>query len=235
MEKIKYVLFDCWDTIINYSEIYNGAVIKKIYDHVINKQDMSFNEFATHFMEFYTDYENRAPFDVYQESFINLLCTYYDLKLDCSLTQASIDSSLGFKADLVEDIDLFLNFLKENNIKCSILSNTIHNKEITKNLVGRNFKDFPFEHVICSCEYVLRKPDPRIYILASKIVKVEPKNIAFIGDNFYTDIIGASKANMQPFHLNKKNQEIDSKLKDEITYIEFKNYKELISIFKGKI
>lgn len=235
MDKIKYVLFDCWDTIINYSEIYTGAVIKNIYNHIINKEIMSFKEFATHFMEFYNEYESRTPFDIYQESLINFLCTYYDLKLDCSLAQASYDSSLGFKADLVEDIELFLDFLKENNIKCSILSNTIHTQEITKNLVGRNFKEFPFEHIICSSDYLIRKPDPRIYILASKVVKVNPENIAFIGDNFFTDIIGANKANMQPFHLNKKNQVVDSKLKNEIEYIEFKDYIELIKIFKERI
>ncbi len=235
MEKIKYVLFDCWDSVINFNQVSEDAILNNIYKHVINKEVLDFQTFKNEYLTFLDEYYSSAKYDVNQVAIINYFCTNYGLILDCSLEQASIDSSLGFKADLVENIQLFLDFLKENNIRCSILSNTIHSKDITVNLVNRNFEQSPFEHIICSSEYAVKKPDVRFFNLASKIIEVENKNIAFIGDNFFTDIIGSSKANMQSFFLNQKEKKIDPKLLSEIKHTEFKNYKDLIEIFKKKI
>lgn len=235
MEKIKYVLFDCWDTVINFNEVSQDAVLNNIYKHVINKEELDFNSFKKEYHTFLDEYYSSTLYDVNQETIINYMCTAFNLKLDCNLTKASEDSSLGFKANLVKNIDLFLAFLKENNIRCSILSNTVHSKKITVNLVTRNFTSSPFEHIICSSEFAIKKPDVRFFNLASKIVGIENKNIAFIGDNFFTDITGSYNANMQSFFFNQKEKEINPELLSKIKHTEFKDYKDLIEIFKKRI
>ncbi len=235
MDKIKYVLFDCWDTIVEFKEKYPFASVDAVYKHIINKDKISFDEICKYDYEFLNDYYKTTLFDVDQTNMFRYLCESLGLKLDCSYEQAGYESAMAFDAPLIPNIKQFISFLKENNIKCSVVSNTIHNYEITKEIITRNFEENPFEKIICSSEYIVKKPDVRIYNLASKIVGIHNENIAFIGDNLYTDILGANNSNMQAFFFNWKNAEVSKEMKSKVKYTEFKSYLDLIKIMKGRI
>ncbi len=58
-------------------------------------------------------------------------------------------------------------------------------------------KDF-FEVVLVSGDYKIHKPEKEIFLMASEKLGLKPEEIAFIGDTFATDILGAHRANMKP-------------------------------------
>ncbi|MBP3891238.1 MAG: HAD family hydrolase [Solobacterium sp.] len=70
-----------------------------------------------------------------------------------------------------------------------------------------------FDTVIVSEDFGIRKPDPSIFLEAAKNLELEPNEVAFIGDTFATDVVGAIQAGMLPIwfsreHLCPSNMEI---------------------------
>jgi putative hydrolase of the HAD superfamily len=73
----------------------------------------------------------------------------------------------------------FVKKIKSQGIKTAVLSNTIesHVKVIEKHRGYNNF-----DVVVLSCREKLRKPEPKIYLLTVKRLKVKPKECIFIDD-----------------------------------------------------
>jgi epoxide hydrolase-like predicted phosphatase len=82
----------------------------------------------------------------------------------------------------------FVKQLRKKKIKTAVLSNTIKpHVEITKKKGGYKY----FDKVILSCEVGLVKPDPKIYLLAVKKLKVKPNQCIYIDDK---------ELNLEPAH-----------------------------------
>jgi putative hydrolase of the HAD superfamily len=60
-----------------------------------------------------------------------------------------------------------------------------------------------FQHVVFSSDFGHKKPDPRIFLEAAKLLNLEPKEIMCIGDNFDNDIVPASKLGMKTMHIEE--------------------------------
>jgi putative hydrolase of the HAD superfamily len=76
------------------------------------------------------------------------------------------------------------------------------------------WKDMPFAPLIdvavFSCSVGLRKPDPRIYRLATKQLGVEPQSCLYIGDGSSGELTGAAQAGMHPVLLNLSEDNPDA-------------------------
>lgn len=55
-----------------------------------------------------------------------------------------------------------------------------------------------FDLVISSAEVGLRKPDPRIFVLACERLGVEPRHAVHVGDHHYADVLGARAVGITP-------------------------------------
>lgn len=55
-----------------------------------------------------------------------------------------------------------------------------------------------FDVVVSSAEVGLRKPDPRIFLLACERLGVRPDQAAHVGDHHYADVLGAQAVGMTP-------------------------------------
>lgn len=60
-----------------------------------------------------------------------------------------------------------------------------------------------FKSVLFSSDFGYKKPDPRIFLEASKRLELDPENILCIGDSFDNDIIPAAKLGMKAFHIEE--------------------------------
>jgi putative hydrolase of the HAD superfamily len=60
-----------------------------------------------------------------------------------------------------------------------------------------------FQHIIFSSDFGHKKPDPRIFLEAVKLLGLEPQEVLCIGDNFDNDIIPASKLGMKAMHIEE--------------------------------
>ena len=92
-----------------------------------------------------------------------------------------------------DDVIPTLRELTTRGYKLGIIANTITETEIPDWMCQANVADC-FKTVILSSKVRLRKPDPTIYLLASRCIGSAPENCAYVGDNPVRDVEGAVNA-----------------------------------------
>jgi len=72
-----------------------------------------------------------------------------------------------------------------------------------------------FDNVIFSCNFGIKKPDPRIYHLACKKSKVKPKNCLYIGDGSSRELSGALNVGMFPILIRSPSEKDSVRIDEE--------------------
>lgn len=93
---------------------------------------------------------------------------------------------LDFDLKIIDGLEDWGKTMKENGIKCIILSNS--NKETKVKMVAD----------LLEIEYIkfAMKPLKRGFKMAQKRLEIPNENIAAIGDQIFTDVIGANRSKM---------------------------------------
>ncbi len=93
---------------------------------------------------------------------------------------------LDFDLKIIDGLENWGKLMKENGIKCIILSNS--NKETKVKMVAD----------LLGIEYIkfAMKPLKRGFKMAQKRLEIPNENIAAIGDQIFTDVIGANRSKM---------------------------------------
>jgi putative hydrolase of the HAD superfamily len=60
-----------------------------------------------------------------------------------------------------------------------------------------------FDHVIFSSDFGHKKPDPRIFLEAARLMGREPEEIMCVGDSFENDIVPSSRLGMRAMHIEE--------------------------------
>lgn len=63
-----------------------------------------------------------------------------------------------------------------------------------------------FEAVIISAEVGMRKPNPRIYGRMLELLRLEPREVLFVGDTPREDVLGPKRAAMRAAWINKRGE-----------------------------
>jgi putative hydrolase of the HAD superfamily len=92
-----------------------------------------------------------------------------------------------------EDVVPTLLELKKRGYKLGIIANTITETEIPDWMCTAHVAS-AFQSVILSSKVRIRKPDPAIYLLASRSINSKPETCAYVGDNPVRDVDGALNA-----------------------------------------
>ena len=80
--------------------------------------------------------------------------------------------------------------------KLAILSNGFSHSQ-HKKISSLKLETY-FDEVIVSGDYEIQKPDTRIFQIACDKLKLDPSEVAMVGDTFFTDLSGAMRIGMQP-------------------------------------
>lgn len=98
-----------------------------------------------------------------------------------------VDNTLiDYYKNLLEGVDIWCRELKQKGIKFCILSNS--NKKEKVEEVAKKM-DIPYF-------YFAKKPLKCGFKKVAKLLKIENKNIAVVGDQIFTDVIGANRSKM---------------------------------------
>ena len=98
-----------------------------------------------------------------------------------------VDNTLiDYDKNILEGAKEWCDNLKQNNIKICILSNTNKVKKVEKVA-----KILDLEYI-----YFAHKPNKKGFIKAQKILGLKEEEIAVVGDQVFTDVLGGNKMNM---------------------------------------
>ena len=98
-----------------------------------------------------------------------------------------VDNTLiNYKQELAQDVEKWVKEMKQNNIKLYILSNSNNKEKVGK--VSNTLK-IPYINLA-------KKPFKSGFLKVQKILQENPENIATVGDQIFTDVIGGNRCNM---------------------------------------
>ena len=96
------------------------------------------------------------------------------------------------------NIKSLLALLREKNISTGVISNMGFSGRALQRRLGNLFPEHRFDFVLSSADYILRKPNPRIFELGLKMADCRAEDAWFLGDNPRCDIAGAASAGVFP-------------------------------------
>src|SRR5690606_31963125 len=100
-----------------------------------------------------------------------------------------------------DDVEPVLADLERRGLRRAVGSNWDHRLHVLLERLGLKRR---FDFVLTSAEAGWRKPHPRIFALALEALDVPAERVAYVGDSYDDDVLGARDAGMVPFLLNRR-------------------------------
>ena len=112
-------------------------------------------------------------------------------------SKASVHMGEFYKPESIipEDVRRALPQLKEAGYILGVISN--RDKPFQDVLQDHGISEF-FDFSLAAGEINIFKPEPGVFEHALRQVKVAPQETAYVGDNYYADVVGARRAGLQP-------------------------------------
>ncbi len=133
-----------------------------------------------------------------------------------------VNASDGLWKSPVDGVEATLQELKQRGYSMSVISNA-HGR-VEKDLEDAGLASY-FDYIFDSFHLNMEKPDPSIFHHAMSRVDVQPSEALYIGDVFSIDIVGANRAGMEAFLIDRYSllEEVDcpkiKKLSDLLGYL----------------
>lgn len=124
--------------------------------------------------------------DLYLDNVKNINATLLK-KNNLSGLILDVDNTLiDYYRNMVDGAEKWCEQLKEEGIKCIILSNS-HKKDKVESVA----KKLDIEYIMFA-----KKPFKSGFKKALKMIELEPSQVAVVGDQLFTDVLGAKRMNM---------------------------------------
>lgn len=162
---------------------------------------------------------------------------YEHLGIEFSLTPLEheiIFWSAASKGDIVHHADDLLDYLNKTGVRTAVISNNVWSGEALKERFDRLLPNNRFEFIISSCDYMIRKPDKRLFEIALTKAELTADKVWYCGDNFECDIIGAHNAGIFPVHYLNRPAKLRSSVREvDFDYLKIKDWRQMIEYLEG--
>ena len=127
------------------------------------------------------------------------------------------------KVFLSQEVKETLEALYKKGIRMFILSNSIFRAVATKKLLEEYGILHYFEKIYSSADYGVRKPSKKFFkIILDDIltenIKINKEDIVYVGNDYKTDVIGATSVGLKTIWLNTNKFENANKIKCSVIY-----------------
>jgi putative hydrolase of the HAD superfamily len=206
---IKGLIFDLYNTIIDIKtdeeslNTYESVSKWLIYQGVkISAEDLK-NEYKKLVKEDMESRWEKYP-EVQVERIFTKICKNHAV-WDIDEARIGADTSRAFRAGSLRRLQVFAQstqLLRElESYPRVIVSN---GQRVFSELEMRYLGLYDqFLAVIFSSDFGHKKPDPRIFLEATKLMDLEPEEVICIGDNFENDIVPSSRLGMRAIHIEE--------------------------------
>ena len=216
MEAIKHIFFDLDRTLWDF-ETNSEVALRILFDEL--KLDTIFPNFEM----FHSTYreKNANLWELYGKGKINkellrvkrfedTLGSFgnKEKQLALSLAEGYVKISPHQTALFPGTLDT-LQSLKENNFSMSIITNGF--REVQEIKLKKSRLNHYFDHLLCSEDIGVNKPDPLIFLEALNKNRITADKAIMVGDDFLADVIGAERVGIKGVlfdpnnHYSKRN------------------------------
>lgn len=224
----KGILIDMGETVVHNGDMNFANSLKKLYN-LSNQCNTSENEFIDECLKILNEiFSNREFLEFKMIDYIKFIINKFNLFINKSVEE--LEEIFAFNSSevfLVNNIILFLEYLKNKNYPIIMLSNTSFSKNVVCKILGPLTKYF--DEIIVSSECVFRKPHKHFFECGIEKFSNNVNEIYYIGNDFYYDVYGSYNSNLKAIWFNENHLNKDSRY-DVNEYIEIDNYKQLMDM-----
>ena len=244
MQKPKMVIFDYGQTLVD-EEYYDersrlkgteavlakcfadtggvtAAEVQKLADEL--NDDIGRNDPATRHLLYTAEIHNH-PFQNYLYGYFNLTATASQLEIEKTFWDIAAPGKPSVH------IRELLSYLGQNNIRTAVISNISFGGETVADRINTLLPYNRFEFIIASSEYVFRKPHRRIFEIAARKARLDPRDIWYCGDNIVPDVNGSRGAGYTPVWYRGATKNADQAQDGEAGCLVIYDWLELIDVF----
>ena len=225
MNKYSTVIFDLFDTIVNF----NFSHLPSIEVRGLRSRTTSTEVYEV-FAQYYPEIEFVEFYDPFIESYhqfqkmklkefkefpnrkrFKLMLSKMDLREIRNRDQLLEDMVLAHMNGLAsciefpEDNKKTLEYIEEKGYRLAIVSNFDYAPTAYMILERYKIRNL-FEQIVISEEVGWRKPNHIIFETVINKLEIGPEDALFVGDNFQADVVGSKAMGMDTAWINRKNQ-----------------------------
>ena len=136
------------------------------------------------------------------------------------------------KGAVVLHADELIRYLNETGIRTGVISNNGWSGDALRDRIDRLLPENRFEFVLSSADYLIRKPDRRLFEIALTKAGLAPEDVWFCGDRMEADVLGAHGAGLFPVRYAGFDNPADSIADPGFPYLSVRDWRELIEFLK---
>ena len=231
MGNIKYILFDCMETIVDLRQLpnlrdyafwgYNGSGVDDLWK--------DFDEYFRFYLLARTDIGSRLhenqEYEMYEMFFHIIKLSFPDMlvsQMERTSRCLSDNYWRNYKEQCyIKDDVLFGLERLSKKYRLAVVSNFMV-KDGIEELLEINGVSGYFDHVTTSIGEGWRKPHPAIYGTALGKFGARPEETVFVGDDYVNDYVAPKELGMNPIFLDRfdRHPEIEQRVKDYYKLVE---------------
>lgn len=157
---------------------------------------------------------------------------YEHLGIEFSLSPLEIEITFWTAASegaVMPHTSAMIDFLNRSEIRTAVISNNAWSGEALKERFDRLLPNNRFEFIISSCDYMIRKPDKRLFEIALTKAGLSADRVWYCGDSFEKDVMGAYNAGMYPVHYLGGSESSDFA---DFDYLKINDWREMSDILE---
>ena len=223
----KVVIFDLYDTVLmnDYFNFKNG--LKYLYETYFSHK-CTYDELTKYAESFLPLYEKRTTDHVeicLIKDELPLIFEKYGVALPENIEDLEYTVMHEMhKVFLTDDVKTTLQKLNEEDVKMYILSNSIFTGKAAEKLLETFDILQYFEKVFYSADYKIRKPNKKFFEIALNYIDSNLDDIVYVGNDYNTDVKGATAIGLKTIWLNIKHFE----KKEDVECIQVDDFKEIL-------
>lgn len=139
-----------------------------------------------------------------------------------------------FTRVLRPEVPAVLAALRERGLRLSVISNIVSRRLVQHNLAAYGVAHY-FDPIVTSASLSIRKPHPRIFLEAARLMDLPPAACAYVGDTVSRDVVGARRAGyglaiqITSFLTGKSDRETDTEAPDAL----IRDLREVVDLVTG--
>lgn len=144
------------------------------------------------------------------------------------LAAAAEDLTLYFEnsymtRSLRPEVPEVLAALRQRGLRLAVISNVISRRQVRHNLALYGLEQY-FNPIVTSAGLGIRKPHPKIFLEAARLMGLPPAACMYVGDTISRDVAGARRAGyglaiqIKSFLTDKSDRETDTEVPDAVIH-----------------
>lgn len=111
----------------------------------------------------------------------------------------------------------------------TVISNNAWSGEAIKERFDRLLPNNRFEFIISSCDYMIRKPDKRLFEIALMKSGLTSDKVWYCGDSYSNDVVGANNAGIFPVYYSDTNNNANA----DFEFLSVRDWREMIETLQN--